>query len=47
MATRCYVVLSKRLVFFFSFKSGNTSLGGWIYEEVKPRIAKIAANVKD
>lgn len=47
MATRCYVVLSKRLVFFFSFKSGNTSLGGWIYEEVKPRVAKVAANVRD
>lgn len=37
MSMSCYVLLNKRLVFFFSFKSGNTSLAYWIYEYLKSR----------
>lgn len=37
MSMSCYVLLNKKLVFFFSFKSGNTSLAYWIYDYLKSR----------
>ena len=37
-ARLAYILLPWRLVFFYSYKAGNTSLVHWLYEYAKPRI---------
>lgn len=44
MSMSCYVLLNKKLVFFFSFKSGNTSLAYWIYNYLKSRSDFVVGN---
>jgi hypothetical protein len=36
-ARLAYILLPWRLVFFYSYKAGNTSLVHWLYEYAKPR----------
>ncbi len=37
-ARLAYILLPWRLVFFYSYKAGNTSLVHWLYEYAQPRI---------
>lgn len=37
-ARLAYILLPWRLVFFYSYKAGNTSLVHWLYEYAKPRV---------